>query len=192
VYKPFSYNPNRRVYVFLWLAWKVPHVPDLSLLVVKFFIFESIDHLYRHRLPGELLRLKVRVSFFHQTFQRHRCLGRIVYLDLVVYSFEDGIQLLLAVTDGRARSSARSRYAQVKAFFNLLIEHGKITSNPCYDLMLRKFFNAPRYKDRDVVAREIVDEIICRCRKLRNRLIMELQARCGLCIGEVLKPLSRR
>ena len=100
---------------------------------------------------------------------------------------EDIHQFLLTVTDGRARSSARLRYAQVKAFFNLLIEHGKITSNPCDDLMLRKTFRAPRYKDRDVVAREVVDEIIYRCRKPRNRLIMELQARCGLRIGEVLK-----
>ncbi len=96
-------------------------------------------------------------------------------------------QLLFAVTDGRARSSARLRYAQVKAFFNLLIEHGKIASNPCDDLMLRKTFRAPRHKDRDVVAREVVDEIIYRCRMPRNRLIMELQARCGLRIGEVLK-----
>ena len=100
---------------------------------------------------------------------------------------EDIHQFLLTVTDGRARSSARLRYAQVKAFFNLLLEHGKITSNPCDDMMLRKTFRAPRYKDRDVVAREVVDEIIYRCRKPRNRLIMELQARCGLRIGEVLK-----
>jgi integrase len=68
-----------------------------------------------------------------------------------------------------------------------MVENGKIPLNPCDDLMLRKTFRAPRYKDRDVVAREIVDEIIYRCRKPRNRLIMELQARCGLRIGEVLK-----
>ena len=100
---------------------------------------------------------------------------------------EDIHQFLLIVTDGRARSSARLRYAQVKAFFSFLIENGKITSNPCDDLMLKKTFRAPRYKDKDIVAREIVDEIIYRCRKPRNRLIMELQARCGLRIGEVLK-----
>jgi site-specific recombinase XerD len=46
-------------------------------------------------------------------------------------------QFLLTVTDGRARSSARLRCAQVKAFFNLMIEHGKITSNPCDDLDLQ-------------------------------------------------------
>ncbi|MGD0238546.1 MAG: site-specific integrase [Syntrophorhabdales bacterium] len=102
-------------------------------------------------------------------------------------SGEDIHQFLLIVTDGRARSSARLRYAQVKAFFNFLIENGKMVSNPCDDLMLRKTFRVPRYTDKDVVAREIVDEIIYRCKKPRNRLIMELQARCGLRIGEVLK-----
>jgi integrase len=89
-------------------------------------------------------------------------------------SAEDIHQFLLIVTDGRARSSARLRYAQVKALFNFMVENGKIPLNPCDDLMLRKTFRAPRYKDRDVVAREIVDEIIYRCRKPRNRLIMEL------------------
>jgi integrase len=102
-------------------------------------------------------------------------------------SAEDIHRFLLIVTDGRARSSARLRYAQVKAFFNFLIENGKMVSNPCGDLMLRKTFRVPRYKDKDVVAREVIDELIYRCRKPRNKLIMELQARCGLRIGEVLK-----
>jgi integrase/recombinase XerD len=95
-------------------------------------------------------------------------------------------RFLLIVTDGRAKSSARLRYAQLKAFFNFMIENGKIASNPCDDPMLRKTFRAPRRKDRDVVPREVVDEIIYRCKKQRKRLIMELQARCGLRIGEVL------
>jgi integrase/recombinase XerD len=102
-------------------------------------------------------------------------------------SAEDIHQFLLIVTDGRARSSARLRYAQLKAFFNFMIENGKIASNPCDDLMLRKTFRTPRYMDRNIVAREVVDEIIYRCREPRNRLIMELQARCGLRVGEVLK-----
>jgi integrase/recombinase XerD len=102
-------------------------------------------------------------------------------------SAEDIQQFLLIVTDGRARSSARLRYAQTKALFNFMVENGKVASNPCDDLMLRKTFRAPRYKDKDVVAREVIDELIYRCRKPRNRLIMELQARCGLRIGEVLK-----
>jgi integrase len=101
-------------------------------------------------------------------------------------SAEDVHQFLVIVTDGRARSSARLRYAQLKALFNFMVEHGKIASNCCHDTVLRKTFRAPRGKDRDIVPREIIDEVIYRCRKPRNRLIMELQARCGLRVGEVL------
>ncbi len=100
---------------------------------------------------------------------------------------DDIQQLLLTVTGGRAKSSARLRYAQVKAFFNFLVEHGNVASNPCDDHVLRKTYRAPRYKDRDVIAREAIDEVIYRCKKGRNRLSMELQAKCGLRIGEVLK-----
>jgi integrase len=41
-------------------------------------------------------------------------------------------------------------------------------------------------KQREIIGRELIDEAIYRCGKLRNRLILELQARCGLRIGEVL------
>jgi integrase len=102
-------------------------------------------------------------------------------------SGEDVYQFLLIVTGGRMKSTARLRYAQLKAFFNFGMEKGVIVSNPCNDPALTKVFRAPRRKDRDIIAREVIDEVIYRCRKPRDRLIMELQARCGLRIGEVLK-----
>jgi integrase/recombinase XerD len=100
---------------------------------------------------------------------------------------EDVYQFLLIMTEGRAKSSARLRYAQIKAFFNHLMERQAIASNPCEDPVLRKAFRAPRRKNSDIIPREIVDEVIYRCKKQRDRLIMELQARCGLRIGEVLQ-----
>jgi len=102
-------------------------------------------------------------------------------------SSEDIYQFLLIVTEGRAKSSARLRYAQVKALFNYLVERQAIRVNPCEDSVLRRSFKAPRRKDRDIIAREILDEVIYRCKKQRDRLILELQARCGLRIGEVLQ-----
>lgn len=39
----------------------------------------------------------------------------------------------------------------------------------------------------DIIDKEVVDEIIFRTDKLRNRIIMELMARGGMRIGEVLK-----
>ena len=58
-------------------------------------------------------------------------------------SADDIHQFLLIVTDGGATSSARLRYARVKALFNFMVENGKIASNPSDDLMLKKTFRAP-------------------------------------------------
>ena len=60
------------------------------------------------------------------------------------------------------------------------------TANPCNDSLLSKTFRAPRMKQREIIGREVIDEIIYRCRKVRDRLILELQARSGMRIGEVL------
>jgi len=59
-------------------------------------------------------------------------------------------------------------------------------ANPCNDTLLSKTFRAPRMTQREIVGREVIDEIIYRSRKVRDRLILELQARCGMRIGEVL------
>lgn len=41
-------------------------------------------------------------------------------------------------------------------------------------------------KQNDILSRESVDEMFYRSKKSRDRLIFELQARCGMRIGEVL------
>ena len=58
--------------------------------------------------------------------------------------------------------------------------------NPCQDSIMVKAFKSPRMKQKDILSRESVDEIIYRSKKVRDRLILELQARCGMRIGEVL------
>ena len=143
---------------------------------------EGIELFRRHQ--QNQVREKTRESYAYLLQNLEVLFGEMT-VDAI--SAENISQFLLGVTSGRARSSARLRYAQVKAYFNFLIEHGKMASNPCDDLTLRKTFRAPRYKERDIIAREVVDEIIYRCRQPRNRLIVELQARCGLRVGEVLK-----
>jgi len=45
----------------------------------------------------------------------------------------------------------------------------------------------PKPKARKILDKEIIDEMIYNTKNVRDRLIMELQARCGLRIGEVLK-----
>ena len=53
--------------------------------------------------------------------------------------------------------------------------------------MIRKIYRERIKTTWEIVEKETVDEIIFRTTKLRNRLILELMARGGMLIGEVLK-----
>ena len=53
--------------------------------------------------------------------------------------------------------------------------------------MLRKLFQPTVTISWTILEKETVDEIIFRTTKVRNRLILELMARGGMRIGEVLK-----
>ncbi len=127
---------------------------------------------------------KTRESYAHLFRNMEALLGDAALADM---SSQDIYQFLLLLTEGRARTTARLRYAQLKSFFNFIIERTGISmTNPCNDPLLSKTFRAPRMKQREIVGREVIDEIIYRRRKARDRLILELQARCGMRIGEVL------
>ena len=53
--------------------------------------------------------------------------------------------------------------------------------------MLRKFYRSPGLIRWTILEKEVVDEVIFRTIKPRNRLILELMARGGMGIGEVLQ-----
>ena len=53
--------------------------------------------------------------------------------------------------------------------------------------MIRRVFRPPRIESLATIDREAVDEIIYTTQDMRNRLLLELQARGGMRIGEVLK-----
>jgi len=57
--------------------------------------------------------------------------------------------------------------------------------------MLRKLYRPGKPVYWSIVEKEIVDEIIFRTTKVRNRLILELMARGGMRVGEVLKLTPR-
>jgi integrase len=59
--------------------------------------------------------------------------------------------------------------------------------NPVDTPLMRKAFRLPKQKQRDIIAKEVIDEVIFSARKPRDRLILELQSKCGARIGEVLK-----
>jgi len=87
-----------------------------------------------------------------------------------------------------ARSTRHLRYAQVKAFFNYIINRLDLqVQNPCNAPMLAKSYRMPKKRERKIIDKETVDEMIYNTKSIRDRLILELQARCGLRIGELLK-----
>jgi site-specific recombinase XerD len=59
--------------------------------------------------------------------------------------------------------------------------------NPCELAMLCKLFRPTVTVRWNIIEKETVDEIIFRTTNVRNRLILELMARGGMRIGEVLK-----
>jgi integrase/recombinase XerD len=96
-------------------------------------------------------------------------------------------QFLENISGRSAKSTRRLRYAQLKAFFNFIIDkcHHDM-KNPCDTSLLSKTFRMPRQVPRTILDKETVDEMIYNTKNPRNRLILELQARCGLRIGELL------
>jgi integrase len=75
----------------------------------------------------------------------------------------------------------------LKAFFNYVIEAAGLNiKNPCNAAALSKAFKNVHHRPRNIMDKETVDEIIFNSGSVRDRLILELQARCGLRIGEVL------
>ncbi|MGD0236094.1 MAG: site-specific integrase [Syntrophorhabdales bacterium] len=96
-------------------------------------------------------------------------------------------QFLEHITGNAAKSTRRLRYAQLKAFFNFIIEKCSLDmKNPCSASLLSKTFKMPRQTPQTILEKEVVDEMIYNTKGHRNRLMLELQARCGLRIGELL------
>ncbi len=62
-----------------------------------------------------------------------------------------------------------------------------ILRNPCAHPFLAKQYKSPKPAARQILDKELVDEMIYSSPSAMDRLILELQARCGLRIGEVLK-----
>ena len=63
--------------------------------------------------------------------------------------------------------------------------------NPCVTTILRKMFRDRRSVPWTILEKEVVDEIIFKARNLRVRLMLELMARGGMRINEVLKLTPR-
>ena len=101
---------------------------------------------------------------------------------------EEILQFLETGTGTLARSTRHLRYSQLKAFFGFALDlAGSNIQNPCNSSLLSKTFKAASRVQRKILDKETVDELIFNASSLRYRLMLELQARCGLRIGEVLR-----
>jgi len=108
--------------------------------------------------------------------------------ELCQLTADDILTFLDHLTDGCKPQTKRVRFARLCSFFNFI----KTTiftdfTNPCDSPMLRKLFRPAVTIHWDIVEKETVDEIIFRTANIRNRLMLELMARGGMRIGEVLK-----
>jgi len=103
-------------------------------------------------------------------------------------STDDILSFLNRITTGKKSSTKRVRYAHLSAFFNFIKNNlASDLINPCDSPMLRQLFRATTPPYWDFIEKETIDEIIFRTTMIRNRLILELMARGGMRIGEVLK-----
>jgi integrase/recombinase XerD len=101
---------------------------------------------------------------------------------------EQMLSFLTRITEGKRPQTKRTRYAHLLAFFNFIKNNlDPDFRNPCDTPMLKKLFRAKRTFHWDIIEKETVDEIIFRTAKPRNRLMLELMARGGMRISEVLK-----
>jgi len=122
-------------------------------------------------------------NYFYTTFSREfgdRELSDVPPDEILSY--------LTTLTANCSRETKRLRYVQTKAFFNFCINCLEVgIPNPCANNLLSKSFRHPKRTKRTVVGKEAVDEVIFRCENERDRIMLELMARSGLRIGEVLK-----
>ncbi|MFC1841039.1 tyrosine-type recombinase/integrase, partial [Thermodesulfobacteriota bacterium] len=103
-------------------------------------------------------------------------------------SSEEITIFLNKITAGKKQSTKRLRYALISSFFNLMKNSfDPNLKNPCENTLLKKMFRLPKHPQWKILDKEVVDELIFRTVNLRDRVMLELMAKGGMRIGEVLK-----
>ena len=96
------------------------------------------------------------------------------------------------VSGGTKQSTKKLRFTLLAAFFNYIKNSADPGSqNPCDNPALRKLFRARKPARFKILEKDVIDEIIFRTPNPRNRLLLELMARAGMRVGEVLKLRSK-
>ena len=108
--------------------------------------------------------------------------------DVSAVTPDDILEFLVKITEGLKPSTKKLKYSLIKSLFNFI----KSTvmpdlPNPCESAILTKTFRVSQLAPWKILEREAVDEFIFRAKSTRNRLMLELMARGGMRIGEVLQ-----
>ena len=112
--------------------------------------------------------------------------------DLKELTSDEVLNFLNGITEGKKPQTRKTRFSHLTSFFNFTknnIDQG--FQNPCDSPIIRKMFRAKALAAWDILEKEIVDEIIFKTDDPRDRLMLELMARGGMRIGEVLKLAPR-
>jgi integrase/recombinase XerD len=103
-------------------------------------------------------------------------------------SSEEILSFLNRVTEGKKPQTKRTRYAHLAAFFNFIRNNlDPDFRNPCDTPAMKRLFRNRAPARWNTIDKDTVDEVIFKTVKTRNRLMLELMARGGMRIGEVLK-----
>ncbi len=110
------------------------------------------------------------------------------HYEMSMISSDDIMNFLVSVTEGHKSSTKKLKYSLLKTFCNFFKNSiDQSISNPCDSPILKKTFKAAKSQPWTILDKDVVDEIIFKTGNLRNRLMLELMARGGMRIGEVLK-----
>jgi integrase len=108
--------------------------------------------------------------------------------DLESITPDEILSFLTRLTEGNNQTTKRNRYSSLKAFFNYIRNTIDFEiKNPCDTPILRKIFREKRPQQWKIIEKDLIDEIIFKTDNPRNRIMMELMAKGGMRIGEVLK-----
>ena len=108
--------------------------------------------------------------------------------DIATVTSDEILTFLIEKTEGQRQATKRFKYTILKSFFNFLINTStERFSNPCDSPILKKTFRAAKGKQKATLEKDIIDEAIFKTDNPRNRLMLELMARGGMRVGEVLK-----
>lgn len=137
-----------------------------------------MDYLKGNARPNTVRSFSYTLTRFRDAFIG-REMGSVIEVEIIDFISAISVECSPATKTGRVGA--------VRAFYNFVID---ITEagfpNPCLRPMIRKMFKSPRFFSPKLLDKDLIDEIIFRTTRDRDRLILELMGRAGMRIGEVL------